>query len=377
MSSDGLFLRAGDQLTVMRETQYDTEAVLQEALARFPDVLAGPTTDGASSHLLLIRREMPVPVSAGSSGLFALDHLFVDSDAVPVLVEVKRSSDTRIRREVIGQMVDYAANAITYWPLSTLQDALERTAEGTHKSADELIGTVWSGEVEDFWRSVEANLRAGRVRLVFVADRLPVELVRAIEFLNAQMNPAEVLGVELHQYVGDGRIVYVPNVVGRTQAAIAKKTTANGQIWTEESFAASAVDRLNAVEQKFVEQLLQHARERGARLAWGKGASAAVTGWYLVGGRPTAIWWLTLGDTVTRPYLLIYAHDVQRYVDDGRVDRALEPLGQVPAMAGTIAAARASGWQKMPSVRLADIAGDTTAQEQVLGAITRLADVPA
>ena len=28
----------------------------------------------------------------------------------PTLVEVKRSSDTRIRREVVGQMLDYAAN---------------------------------------------------------------------------------------------------------------------------------------------------------------------------------------------------------------------------------------------------------------------------
>jgi hypothetical protein len=33
-----------------------------------------------------------------------------DQNAVPTLVEVKRSSDTRIRREVVGQMLDYAAN---------------------------------------------------------------------------------------------------------------------------------------------------------------------------------------------------------------------------------------------------------------------------
>jgi hypothetical protein len=31
----------------------------------------------------------------------------LDQDAVPTLVEVKRSSDTRIRREVMGQMSDY------------------------------------------------------------------------------------------------------------------------------------------------------------------------------------------------------------------------------------------------------------------------------
>ena len=45
---------------------------------------------------------------------------------------------------------------------------------------------------EEFWARVGANLRAGRVRLVFVSDALPVELRRVIEFLNEQMNPAEV-----------------------------------------------------------------------------------------------------------------------------------------------------------------------------------------
>jgi hypothetical protein len=39
---------------------------------------------------------------------------------------------------------------------------------------------------------------------VFVADELPPELQRVIEFLNVQMNPAEVIGIEVRQYVGQG-----------------------------------------------------------------------------------------------------------------------------------------------------------------------------
>jgi hypothetical protein len=34
----------------------------------------------------------------------------VDEAGVPTLVEVKRSSDTRARREVVARMLDYAAN---------------------------------------------------------------------------------------------------------------------------------------------------------------------------------------------------------------------------------------------------------------------------
>jgi hypothetical protein len=41
---------------------------------------------------------------------------------VPTLVEVKRRADTRIRREVVGQMLDYAANGVVYWPLEQLRE---------------------------------------------------------------------------------------------------------------------------------------------------------------------------------------------------------------------------------------------------------------
>src|SRR6476659_561523 len=94
----------------------------------------------------------------------------------------------------------------------------------------------------------EANLKAGKVRLLFVADALPTELVRIIEFLNEQMSPAEVLGVELRQFVGGGHTVYVPSVVGRTSQAVATKATAAGQLWDEDSFLDAARTRRSEAE---------------------------------------------------------------------------------------------------------------------------------
>ena len=43
---------------------------------------------------------------------------------MPTLVEVKRSSDGRIRREVVGQMLDYAAS-VTNWQADTLRGWFE------------------------------------------------------------------------------------------------------------------------------------------------------------------------------------------------------------------------------------------------------------
>ena len=119
----GIFLlRGDDELISMTGQPYDTEDVLQTLLARFPDLLAGDQLGGTTPRRwLLISREAAVPSEEDGAGRWSLDHLFVDQDAVPTLVEVKRSSDTRIRREVVGQMLDYAANAVVYWPIETIQ----------------------------------------------------------------------------------------------------------------------------------------------------------------------------------------------------------------------------------------------------------------
>ena len=55
-----------------------------------------------------------------------------------------------------------------------------------------------------YWETVQTNLRAGKIRLIFAADEIPSELRRVVEFLNEQMNPAEVLAIEIRQYVGTG-----------------------------------------------------------------------------------------------------------------------------------------------------------------------------
>ena len=56
---------------------------------------------------------------------------------------------------------------------------------------------------EALWQQVKTNLQAGRIRMLFVADKIPAELRRIVEFLNEQMNPAEVLALELRQFQGE------------------------------------------------------------------------------------------------------------------------------------------------------------------------------
>jgi hypothetical protein len=120
----GIYLRQGSALVAMHETPYDTEAVLQKLIAEHPQVLAGDAVAADDSPWLLVRREAGVADAAEATARWSLDHLFLDAAGIPTLVEVKRSSDTRLRREVVAQMLDYASNA-AHWTAETLRGWFE------------------------------------------------------------------------------------------------------------------------------------------------------------------------------------------------------------------------------------------------------------
>src|SRR5262245_15939078 len=224
--SSGIYLIQRDgQLLEMTEEPYNSEDLLQELLAKYPNLLAGDQINAtAPRRWLLVAREHGLPSEDEGSDRWSLDHLFLDQDAIPTLVEVKRSSDSRIRREVVGQMLDYAANAVAYLPVETIRARFEALCKDRDPS--EVIAQ-FLGETtapEEFWQRVKTNLQAGRIRLLFVADEIPAELRRVVEFLNGQMDPAEVLAVEVKQYTGRGLQALVPRVIGQTAEAEGKKT---------------------------------------------------------------------------------------------------------------------------------------------------------
>src|SRR5262249_13285881 len=110
---------------------YDSEDQLQALVETNPELLLGETVESENpSKYLLVRREAGVPEGEGSADRWLIDHVFLDGEGVPTLVEVKRSTDPGIRREVVGQMLDYAANILAYWPPERMRNEFEaRCAE--------------------------------------------------------------------------------------------------------------------------------------------------------------------------------------------------------------------------------------------------------
>lgn len=263
-------MRDDGELVGMDECGYDSEALLQGYLARHHDLLAGDQINGDSPRRwLLIKPEMRLE-------RWSVDHLFLDQDAVPTIIETKLSTNTEIRRQVVGQMLEYAANAGFYWDSGKLRETFESKPESAQIFLDFLENP--DSDSDDFWRDVERNLQAGKVRLVFVSNSIPDELRRIVEFLNEQMSPAEVIAVEIKQYISgcSNLRTFVPRVIGQTTKAKDHKSAVSRRsgAWDEETFFEELADKVPGAVAP-TRSLLKWMNRNLGEITWGRGAKVA------------------------------------------------------------------------------------------------------
>ena len=214
------------RLEPLEGERFGKEDELQALIAEHPELLDGTQMrPDAPRRWILIAREQGIAESSDAAARWAVDHLLVDQDAVPTLVEVKRGSSPEIRRTIVGQMLEYAAHAARTWTVDSLRHAFEESTDARGLDPGQELQKLLQPDGEEeadadgFWERVATNLAAARLRLLFVADDIPDPLERVVEFLNAQMAGIEVLAVEIKQFKGDSRQTLVPRVIGRTAAS--------------------------------------------------------------------------------------------------------------------------------------------------------------
>jgi len=127
---------------------------------------------------LLIKDEMPVPDPTTGTNRWSIDFFFVDHEGKPTFIECKRRDDNNSRREVIGQMLDYAANGHYYWSATELSEFALQSATKKGMNLEEYLydlDTEYT-EPEVFFARVENNLKEGQLRLIFFLEEAPQEL---------------------------------------------------------------------------------------------------------------------------------------------------------------------------------------------------------
>jgi len=274
----------GDTTEIERVRCRDEDAELQKLLEKNLDLLPGEQINPDDPRRwLLVKREMPVPDPGSGLARWSIDFLLLDQDATPTFIECKRFNDTRSRREVVGQMLEYVANGHHYWTRDDLREMAEQAAQFRGTDLESALASLRvNGDLslEEFFDQAEVNLREGQVRLVFFLEEAPWELKSIVDFLNKQMERSEVLLVEARQFRTVDSAFVVPTLFGYTEEARLAKSSVRiasrrspRRKWDEPSFFADAHSRLSGSDFAILQGVYSNLPAGVFDVSWGTGAA--------------------------------------------------------------------------------------------------------
>lgn len=282
MNNAYLIDAGGKTIPMVRIHCKNEDEELQQILEKNPDLLPGDQINPEDPRRwLTIKREMGVPDPNTGADRWSIDFVVVDQSGIPTFVECKRLKDSRSRREVVGQMFDYAANGQYYWTKEEIEENAKASAEAQGRTLDEALAELRPDKnrsAGEFFALVEENLREGQIRLVFFLEDSPLELRSVVDFLNKQMERTEVLLVEARQYEHNGIKIVVPTLFGYTDQARAVKRhvnvtnpTSSGAIWDEERFISVITKNLKPEEADAIMRFHVECVQAGYSIKWGTG----------------------------------------------------------------------------------------------------------
>lgn len=263
-----LYLYADQSATPLVPKPYALEAELQEIIAKNPQLLL--ERECGNKQLFLVEKEFTLPEYIGSANNFSLDHLMVDSDGIPTLIEVKRCQDNRIKREVVAQMVDYAARMVSV-------DAGDLRAFFVRNNPSPTVLAQY--DTDEFWKKVEDNLKLERMNLYFVADVIPETLRTMIGFLRRTMKNIIIYGVEIKQYQSNHTTMLSTELLG---GPLPEAIQLNAPVsWDAASFANKLSYLKDGDLQPTAEAIRKSSEAAGISIVFGRGAKNPTFNGYL------------------------------------------------------------------------------------------------
>lgn len=215
ISSDGTKVSAASLLELGVGGHGMSEAAIQDLIHRFPTCLPIAEIDPLFVNAVPICRELTTPAGA-------IDNLLVTPSGLPVLVECKLWRNPEGRREVIGQILDYAKE-LALWSSSDLQrEARKRLGKDGNVLLDLVRAAGHDVDEIDFNDALTTNLKRGRFLLLIVGDGIRIGVETIVEYLQGHSGLHFTLGlVELPVYqLADGARIVVPRVLAKTQTVL-------------------------------------------------------------------------------------------------------------------------------------------------------------
>lgn len=260
---------AGTQITRLREETSTNEGVdLHKLIDAYPELIPGEEIAPENpAQWLVIKSEVPIADPENGQDRWWLDLLLGDQQAWPAMVECKLMKNAEIRREIIGQAIEYAANAQYYWDAQELRKfALDRYQGQLPRLDEQLQAIGWSGSSDEYFEAFMRNLRDGQFRLIFAVDDAPHRLRSTVEFLNRELESVEAVVVEIRQYRVGVEQMISSRVLGYTEEIRHAKRDAavrrGGESHDTEGFIAGIRSLQIAGLEEATKRLLDGVRKR-------------------------------------------------------------------------------------------------------------------
>ena len=292
-------------ISPLSEEAYLDESGLQRLLEEHPELIALDDVDPTASPLLPIGREV---LLAGQS----LDLLFLDLAGRPTGVETKLRRNPQVRREVVGQVLEYGAYLST-WTVKDIERQAERyladpqtparfPVQGLYEALSRLdaSGPTEEGGDEAGMRSkISDSLERGHLRLLIAVDRVVDPLRKLVTFLNGASS-FDMYLLEVQQYrAPDGMKIASINVYGgagsKPNGAGVRRTA-----WDEARFLQALRSEASAASAAVALELYSFAQEQADSPVWGTGTTVGSVGFGTRrGGGRLVIFWLNTNGQVT------------------------------------------------------------------------------
>lgn len=192
---------------------------IQELIHSNPDILPISEIETGFAPVISIGKEVSTIVGN-------IDNLFISPDGYLTIVETKLWRNPEARREVVGQILDYAKE-LNKWSFTDLDNSVKKFNQRYNNNSDGLLATVRKHtEVDEaderfFIDNISKNLKRGRFLLLIAGDGIRESVEDMVEYLTQTPQLYFTLAlVELQIYKlnqNDNSLIIIPQLVTRTR----------------------------------------------------------------------------------------------------------------------------------------------------------------
>jgi hypothetical protein len=195
------------------------EEWIQKLIYSNPEILPVSEIESGFSPIIPIGREVSTVVGY-------IDNLFISPEGYLTIVETKLWRNPEARREVVGQIIDYAKE-LKKWNYSDLDNSVKAFNQLYNNNSDGLLATIRKhAELEEsdeqyFIDNISKNLSRGRFLLLIVGDGIRESVEDMVEYLSQSPQLYFTLAlVELQVFDVDqinNSLLIIPQLVTRTK----------------------------------------------------------------------------------------------------------------------------------------------------------------